>query len=239
MSILDIFKRESVTISAKSTLILPGSDETRKVVCYRCEREIDERHEVEGCRKSGMSRRFFFGLAGASAAALVARLEGIPLPTARHQVVAHAGDMFEVETLNAFTIAWEGAKTRNGHPFKTDEGLVQDGGILEFHGQDVSRPDKWLRVHRGLAEMNVLELRDKVTGKPIKYRIIRSEECEKLVSVAQRRVMQDHESAANVARYAIRQAQLRVDAEIERREEVRLRPLALAAKIRDPRRLPV
>lgn len=76
MSIFDIFKRESVTISAKSTLILPGSDETRKVVCYRCEREIDERHEVEGCRKSGSTRRVFFGRMAAIAAgtAVVAKV---------------------------------------------------------------------------------------------------------------------------------------------------------------------
>lgn len=76
MSIFDIFKRESVTISAKSTLILPGSDQNRKVVCYKCEQEIDERHEVEGCRKSGTSRRVFFGRMAAIAAgtAVVARV---------------------------------------------------------------------------------------------------------------------------------------------------------------------
>ncbi len=74
MSLFDIFKRESVTISAKSTLILPGSDQNRKVVCYRCEREIDERHEVEGCRKP--SRRVFFGkmAAIAAGAAVVAKV---------------------------------------------------------------------------------------------------------------------------------------------------------------------
>lgn len=188
MSILDIFswKRESVQITASAEA------PARKIICYRCDREIDEQHQVEGCRKSAMSRRFFFGLAGASAAALALRLEGVPLPVARVQVVAYAGDMFEVETLGAFTLAWEGAKTRHGNPFKTDDGLIQDGGLLEFHGQDVSRPDQWLRVHRGLAEMNVLGLVDKATGKPVKYRIVRAEEADKRVGIAVQRVKSLH-----------------------------------------------
>ena len=177
-------RRESVHITAESGLTL-----SRKIICHRCEREIDERHEVEGCAKNGMSRRFFFGLAGASAAALALRLEGVPIPQARIQVIAYAGDMFEVETLNPFTIAWEGAKTRNGNPFKADDGLIQDGGLLEFHGQDVSRPDKWLRVHRGLSEMNVLGLVDKATGKPIKYRIVRSEEADKRVGIEESKLL--------------------------------------------------
>lgn len=200
-SILDVVTgaRESVRIERNVKILAPGETEGRAVVCYRCEKELGPDHDEERCARRGMSRRFFFGLVGASSMALAARTEGIPLPSARVQVIARAGDMFEVETLNAFTIAWDAAINRNGLPFKNDEGILQKGGLLEFCGQDVARPDQWLRVHRGLAEMNVLAVMDKVTGQPVKYKIVREEEADRRVGLAQKAVMQEHYAAAKTA----------------------------------------
>lgn len=175
----------------------PGERDGRAVICHRCEKELGPDHDDDECAHRGFSRRtVLLGLLGAPAAALAARELGVPIPQARIQVVARSGDMFEVETLNPFTIAWEGARTSRGTPFKADNGLAQGGGILSFHGQDLSRPDKWLRVHRGLAEMNVLALVDTVTGKPVKYRIIRNEEAEKTVRAAYQRIQFNHRAMA-------------------------------------------
>ncbi len=79
MSILDIFsrKRESVHISAKSAVVLADDRRDQRVICYKCDREIDERHQVEGCAYKGSTRRVFFGrmaatVAGAAVVAKVA-----------------------------------------------------------------------------------------------------------------------------------------------------------------------
>lgn len=194
MSILNIFGRQRIGPEVK--ILSPGERMNQRVLCPHCEKELDGGHDPIACSKRGVSRRVFFGLFGASAAALAMRAEGHPLPFAKVQVRAYAGDMFEVETLNPFTLAWGSAKTRAGNPFKADDGTIAEGGILEFHGQDVARPDKWLRVHRGLSEMEVLGLVDKVTGLPVKYKIVRSGDADKLESAAQKRVMLDHAAAA-------------------------------------------
>lgn len=220
-SILDVVTgaRESVRIERNVKILAPGETEAREVICYRCEKELGPNHDEERCARKGMSRRFFFGLVGASSLALAARTEGIPIPGIRVQVRAYAGDMFEVETLNPFTLAWDSAKTRGGNPFKSDDGLIQEGGLLEFHGQDLARPDQWLRVHRGLAEMNVLGVVDKTTGQPVKYRIVRSEEAETRVGLAQKAVMQEHYAAAKVALDAKRVIENQWAAELDRRRE--------------------
>ena len=190
MSILDIFGRQRIAPDAK--ILAPGERMNQRVICPHCEKEIEEGHDIAGCARKGMSRRVFFGVFGASAAALALRSNGVPLPTARVQVRANAGDMFEVETLNPFTLAWAVAKDK---PFSSDDGIVSTGGMLEFHGQDVARPDKWLRVHRSLPEMEVLALLDKVTGQEVKYRIVRSEEADRRVGLAEKRVMQEYYAA--------------------------------------------
>ncbi len=194
MSILNIFNRQRIGPEVK--ILVPGERMNQRVLCPHCEKDM-EGHDALACARKGVSRRVFFGIFGASAAALALRIEGIPLPSAKVQVRAFAGDMFEVETLNPFTLAWGVAKDK---PFKDDHGALSTGGILEFHGQDVARPDKWLRVHRGLPEMEVLGLVDKVTGSPVKYRIIRSEEADKRVGLAEKRVMQEHYAAARAVR---------------------------------------
>lgn len=200
MSLLDtlsgLFGGERVRIEKDVKILAPSEVAAREVICYRCERELGPFHDDEKCRDKGMSRRVFFGLMGASAAALAARVDGIPFPGATVQVRAYAGDMFSVETLGAFTIAWDAAKTRHGNPFKSDDGVIQAGGLLEFHGQDLARPDQWLRVHRGLAEMNILGVVEKETGRPVKFKMIRSDEVEKLVGEQQKKAMQDHDAAA-------------------------------------------
>lgn len=200
-NILQPLRQEVVRITASLAKILaPGEAPARTLVCPHCERELDERHEVEGCRKKGeMPRRLFLGLLGASSAALSARLDGVPLPQARVQVIAGAGDMFEVETLNPFSIAWEAAHNFRGAAFKNDDGILQECGILHFHGQDIARPDKWLRVHRGLKDMNVLGIRDEVTGKPVRYRIVRNTQAEERVNAAYARQRADIEAAAREA----------------------------------------
>lgn len=204
-SIIDVVTgRESVKIKAASQIFTPGQIASRAVICHRCEEELGPAHDDEACSRIGLSRRVFFGLMGASAAALAARIEGVPIPGARIQVIARAGDMFEVETLNPFSIAWEGARTKTGNPFKTDDGVIAEGGILQFHGQDLARPDKWLRVHRGLSEMNILGLLDTNTGKPVKYRIVRHDDAEARVGQAYKRVMQDHQQVAAGAITGIR-----------------------------------
>lgn len=191
MSILDMFGRQRIGPEAK--ILAPGERMNQRVICPHCEKEIEEGHDMAGCARKGMSRRVFFGIFGASAAALALRSNGVPLPTARVQVRAHAGDMFEVETLNPFTLAWAVAKDK---PFRSDDGVLSTGGILEFHGQDVARPDKWLRVIRRIPEIDVLAVLDKVTGRPVNYKIIRCEEADKRVGLAEKRVMQEHYAAA-------------------------------------------
>lgn len=191
MSILDIFGRQRILPEAK--ILAPGERMNQRVICPHCEKEIEEGHDMVTCARKGMSRRYFFGMLGATAAALALKTQTDPVPFFKPVVVAHAGDMFEVETLNPFTLAWGVAKDS---PFRDDQGVVSTGGILEFHGQDVARPDKWLRVHRGLPKMNVLGIIDKITGKEVDYKIIPSEEADKRVGLAEKRVMQEHYTAA-------------------------------------------
>lgn len=178
MSILTKLFRSSVRIEADRSLIVPGHGAPTSVICPRCERPIEGLHEC----KAGMSRRMFgVGLFGATAAALTARLDGVPLPTARVQVIVNGGDAFEVDTDRAFMMAFEKAVSKRGNPFKDEAGVLSEGGLLEFHPLDF-KGDNWLRVYPGVGQMNVLGLRDKESGKPIKYRIVRNQEVERQIS---------------------------------------------------------
>lgn len=42
-----------------------------EILCPHCERSMDAGHDAEACARKGMSRRYFFGLMGGAAAAVV------------------------------------------------------------------------------------------------------------------------------------------------------------------------
>lgn len=133
MGILDIFKRESVHISADKVLIIPG-DESRKVICYKCDRELGEDHDDERCARKGSTRRVFFGrmAATAASAAVLAKvapglLNEVSTSSKPVQEIAAEAGLFGEKTkelLSGIAIA------RQGRPFAGY--IVRRGDIVEF-----------------------------------------------------------------------------------------------------------
>lgn len=64
------FLREFVRIEKDAKVLTTG--EARKVICYRCERELGPDHNEEKCQRKGMSRRFFMSGIAATAGLAVA-----------------------------------------------------------------------------------------------------------------------------------------------------------------------
>ncbi len=142
MSILDIFsrERESVHISAERGLIIPGQ-EARKVVCYRCDRELGEDHDDERCARKQSTRRVFFGRMAATAvgAALIAKLEPNAMasntPIAPEQIAAESG-LFGKTPLDILTQAAKLYNEKQASPFAGF--IVRRGDVLEVN-QNIKR----------------------------------------------------------------------------------------------------
>ena len=60
------FVRQFIRIE-KDAKVIDAAD-ARKLICYRCERELGPDHDEEKCHRKGMSRRFFLGGLAATAA---------------------------------------------------------------------------------------------------------------------------------------------------------------------------
>ena len=143
------------------------------MLCPRCEKPIDESHDAKACDSSGLTRRFFFGLLGATSAALAMRLDGIPLPAAQHIVVARAGDYLRVEANGVFAIAWERPKHDRAVKRYEEGHLIEASDIQKFTPQDVAAG---IYVNEYLPEMRIVSVIDDTTHKPLEFRVIRGEE---------------------------------------------------------------
>ena len=174
-----------------------GHEEAKEVLCPYCDKPAAG-HDTQNCAERGMNRRsfFFMGLMGASAAALSARLEGIPLPTARVQVVARWRDLIDVkDATGPWRVAYEDArrvsdparvyKAPNGS-FASAEAAQRDpGGLfhtpkaeLTFALADVGKT----RISPALEEMRILAVVDAKTGRPLKYRIYRHDVADRVIA---------------------------------------------------------
>lgn len=162
MSLLDAFGK----------LLRPKGQTVTEVLCPRCEKRLDERHVEKDCIASGETRRMFLGLLGATSVALVARLDGIPIPTARVMVVARSRDLIRVEASGPFSIAFEQAMERDGSKFRADGLVVQDAALMDF------KPDQRIRVNEYCGEMRIVGVKDKATGTDLKFRVVRAHDAD-------------------------------------------------------------
>lgn len=173
-----------------SWLKIFGSSEKQEVLCPYCDKPAAG-HDVEACADRGMNRRsfFFMGIMGASAAALAARFDGIPLPSAKVQVIARWRDLIQVKNPQGdFVIAYENARRISDVGMLRHERWVEGnsreatlanpGGLwhepaahLSFSAHDAARNP---RVSSAIQEMQILAVTDKATGKPLEYRIVRA-----------------------------------------------------------------
>ena len=163
------------------------NDEKAEVLCPYCEKSLADGHNQDKCAQRGMSRRsfFFMGIMGASSIALAKRLEGIPLTSARVQVIARWRDLIHVlNPQGPFVVAYDSAKRvrdvarvkQSPYPDALSLAMEKPGGLfsvpaerLEFHAGDSRRA----RVSYSVDEMQILAVTDKATGKPLDYEIVR------------------------------------------------------------------
>jgi len=166
MSLLDAFGR----------LLRPaGTPTVAAVICPRCEKPMDERHDEKECSSKGLSRRFFFGLLGASSAALAMRLEGVPIPTAHHMVVARTGDYIRVQQRGVFTIAWQVPREVLGKTDEMGERITRASSLEDFMPKD----SEHIYVDSTVPELRILSVVDKETHQPLEFRVVRASDIKK------------------------------------------------------------
>lgn len=104
-----------------------------------------------------------FGLLGASSAALAMRIEGVPLPTAQHLVIAYPGDRIRVKAKGVFSVAWDRPR-----PDKDAKRWNEDGMLIPASAIETFAPNEAERIYvdRGLAEMRIVSVIDDNTHQP-------------------------------------------------------------------------
>lgn len=161
--------------NALGKLLRPDGSVAAELICPRCDQVLGPSHDDKDCASKGMSRRFFFGLMGATSAALAMRLEGIPLPTAHHMVVAHAGDYIRVKPAGdgVFAVAWERPKSDHGVRRINEGGAIILASTIEkFMGDEADR----IYVDTNIPEMRITGVFDEHTHKPLEFRVVRASE---------------------------------------------------------------